>query len=230
MKLGIDMGGMSIKMGLVNEENEIIGRITIPTDLTVPYQMLVERMADAVQQMLENAGMTLEQCEGIGIGSPGTIDAKRGVILYSNNFGWENVPIVEELKKHLDVGIEIANDADAAALGEVYAGAAEGAENAVLLTLGTGVGSGVILDKKIFRGGMPGGCELGHLSIHHDGVRCTCVPLCLAHLLIRRQNGYASDISVQIPRNTDPDVGIQPQGLILCQHTYCINSGIDTIA
>ena len=174
MKLGIDMGGMSIKMGLVNEENEIIGRITIPTDLTVPYQMLVERMADAVQQMLENAGMTLEQCEGIGIGSPGTIDAKRGVILYSNNFGWENVPIVEELKKHLDVGIEIANDADAAALGEVYAGAAEGAENAVLLTLGTGVGSGVILDKKIFRGGMPGGCELGHLSIHHDGVRCTC--------------------------------------------------------
>ena len=174
MKLGIDMGGMSIKMGLVNEENEIIGRITIPTDLTVPYQMLVERMADAVQQMLENAGMTLEQCEGIGIGSPGTIDAKRGVILYSNNFGWENVPIVEELKKHLDVGIEIANDADAAALGEVYAGAAEGAENAVLLTLGTGVGSGVILDKKIFRGGMPGGCELGHLSIRHDGVRCTC--------------------------------------------------------
>ena len=75
MKLGIDMGGMSIKMGLVNEENEIIGRITIPTDLTVPYQMLVERMADAVQQMLENAGMTLEQCEGIGIGSPYRCDA-----------------------------------------------------------------------------------------------------------------------------------------------------------
>ena len=99
MKLGIDMGGMSIKMGLVNEENKIIGRITIPTDLTVPYQTLVERMADAVRQMLENAGMTLEQCGGIGIGSPGTIDAKQGVILYSNNFGWENVPIVEELKK-----------------------------------------------------------------------------------------------------------------------------------
>lgn len=98
MKLGIDMGGMSIKMGLVNEENKIIGRITIPTDLTVPYQTLVERMADAVRQMLENAGMTLEQCGGIGIGSPGTIDAKQGVILYSNNFGWENVPIVEELK------------------------------------------------------------------------------------------------------------------------------------
>ena len=81
MKLGIDMGGMSIKMGLVNEENKIIGRITIPTDLTVPYQTLVERMADAVRQMLENAGMTLEQCGGIGIGSPGTIDAKQGVIL-----------------------------------------------------------------------------------------------------------------------------------------------------
>ena len=78
MKLGIDMGGMSIKMGLVNEENEIIGRITIPTDLTVPYQMLVERMADAVQQMLENAGMTLEQCEGIGNWKSGNDRRKAG--------------------------------------------------------------------------------------------------------------------------------------------------------
>ena len=95
-------------------------------------------------------------------------------------FCWENVPIVEELKKHLDVGIEIANDADAAALGEVYAGAAEGAENAVLLTLGTGVGSGVILDKKIFpvrseevqtqRHMLPGSLFFHRYSERHHGV------------------------------------------------------------
>lgn len=174
MKIGIDMGGMSIKIGLINEENEIVERITIPTDLTVPYQVLIERMADAVKQVLEQAGVTLEQCEGIGIGSPGTIDAENGIILYSNNFGWENIPIVAEMKKHLDARIEIANDADAAALGEVCAGAAKGAKDAVLLTLGTGVGSGVILDKKIFGGAMPGGCEMGHVSIQYDGLRCTC--------------------------------------------------------
>lgn len=174
MKIGIDMGGMSIKMGLVNEANEIVERITIPTDLTVPYQVLIERMADAVKEMMAQAGVMAEQCEGIGIGSPGTIDAENGIILYSNNFGWENIPIVAEMKKHLEARIEIANDADAAALGEVCAGAAKGAKDAVLLTLGTGVGGGVILDKKIFGGATPGGCELGHVAIKYGGLRCTC--------------------------------------------------------
>ena len=90
MKIGIDMGGMSIKFGLVNEQNEIIAKTTIPTDLTIPYQKLIENMAVAVNELLAMKRMTLEECDGIGIGSPGTIDDKNGIILYSNNFGWEN--------------------------------------------------------------------------------------------------------------------------------------------
>ncbi len=174
MKIGIDMGGMSIKFGLVNEQNEIIAKTTIPTDLTIPYQKLIENMAVAVNELLAMKRMTLEECDGIGIGSPGTIDDKNGIILYSNNFGWENVPLVPELKKYLDTEIQIANDADAAALGEVYAGAAKGESDAVLLTLGTGVGGGVILNKRIFHGPLAGGCELGHSVIKFDGVKCTC--------------------------------------------------------
>ena len=174
MKIGIDMGGMSIKFGLVNEENKIIERAVIPTDLSIPYQKLVENMAETVYAVLEKANISLTDCDGIGIGSPGTICTEEGVVLYSNNFNWNHIPLVEELKKHLNTRIEIANDADAAALGEVYAGAAKGEQDAVLLTLGTGVGGGVIIGKKIFHGSLAGGCELGHMVIKFDGKMCTC--------------------------------------------------------
>lgn len=175
MRIGIDMGGMSIKFGLVNEDNEIIAKKVIPTRLDVPAKELVQDMAEAVVTLLTENSITLDSCRGIGIGSPGTIDNKNGAILYSNNFGWENVPIIEIMRETLnDIEMEIANDADVAALGEVCAGAAAGAKNAVLLTLGTGVGGGVILNKEIFHGALAGGCELGHMVIVQDGEACTC--------------------------------------------------------
>lgn len=174
MKIGIDMGGMSIKFGLVDEENQIIEKIVIPTRLDIASQDLIKNMADAVNELVNKRGMTLAEFDGIGIGSPGTIDEKSGVILYSNNFGWENVAIISELKKYLDTRIEIANDADVAALGEVRAGAAVGADHAVLLTLGTGVGGGIIVGGEIFHGPLDGGSELGHSVIKHGGELCTC--------------------------------------------------------
>lgn len=117
MKIGIDIGGMSIKFGLVDEENQITAKTVIPTELDIPYQKLVGKMADAVKQLLEEQHLTLEDCDGIGIGCPGTINDETGVVIYSNNIRWENIPLVEELGKHLPVHIAIANDADAAALG-----------------------------------------------------------------------------------------------------------------
>lgn len=175
MKVGIDMGGMSVKLGLVNEKNEITGKLVIPTRLDVPAREMVLDMAEAVKTLLAENGLTLSQIQGIGIGSPGTVDQEEGTILYSNNFDWEDVPILSIMREALGpVKLDIANDADAAALGEVCAGAAEGAKNAVLLTLGTGVGGGVIINRKIFRGGVTGGCELGHMVIVENGERCTC--------------------------------------------------------
>ena len=175
MRIGIDMGGMSVKFGLVDENNRITDKKVIPTRLDVPAEEFIKDMADAVTALLQENKLKLEACGGIGIGSPGTIDYENGVILYSNNFGWENVPIAALLKQALgEVKIGIANDADAAALGEVCAGAAAGAKNAVLLTLGTGVGGGVILNKEIFHGALAGGCELGHTVIVQGGETCTC--------------------------------------------------------
>lgn len=169
MKIGMDIGGMSVKIGIVNKDNEIIAKKVIPTRLDIPAEQMVKNMADAVKELLAEQNIQLEDCQGIGIGSPGTIDDVNGIVLYSNNFNWENVPIIAELKQYLDTEIKIANDADAAALGEVSAGAAKGEKSAVLLTLGTGVGSGVIMNGKIFSGCLAGGCEFGHMVIRKDG-------------------------------------------------------------
>lgn len=175
MRVGIDMGGMSIKFGLVNDKNEIIAKKVIPTRLDVPAKELIQDMSDTVLALLTENGITLYACQGVGIGSPGTVDNEKGAILCSNNFGWENVPIIPIMRETLkDTRISIANDADVAALGEVCAGAAAGVKNAVLLTLGTGVGGGVILNKEIFQGPLAGGCELGHMVIVQGGEACTC--------------------------------------------------------
>lgn len=174
MRIGIDMGGMSIKFGLVDEKNCIIRKSVIPTRTNVPATEMVDDMIQAIYDLLKQQKLSLSDCQGIGIGSPGTIDDEKGVILYSNNFGWEDVAIVAQMREKLPTDIRIANDADAAALGEVYAGAAKGAASAVLLTLGTGVGGGVILNGKIFHGPLNGGTELGHMVIQAGGKACTC--------------------------------------------------------
>ncbi|MDE6760823.1 MAG: ROK family protein [Lachnospiraceae bacterium] len=174
MRIGIDMGGMSIKFGLVNKKNQIVDKIVIPTRLDIPAEKMVDYMTESVLELLEKHGLNIRDCAGIGIGSPGTVDDRRGEILYSNNFGWENVAIVTQMQERLPVSIKIANDADAAALGEVCAGVCKGVKSAVMLTLGTGVGGGVILDGKIFHGPLNGGVELGHMVIKAGGEQCTC--------------------------------------------------------
>ena len=174
MKIGIDMGGMSIKLGVVNDNYIITSKLTIPTRLAVEPTEVIADIAEAVTELLDKEDLQLSQCQGIGIGIPGIIDDVKGVINYSNNLGWKQVKIVEDLEKYFNTKIKIANDADAAALGEVCAGAAKGTENAVLLTLGTGVGSGVILNRNIFHGILGGGCELGHMVIKEGGELCTC--------------------------------------------------------
>ena len=175
MRVGIDIGGMTIKIGLVDIQNKITAKKVIATQAEkLVAESVVENIAEAVLELLRENGLKLEQCESIGVACPGTVDGKTGVVLYSNNINWEKVPILEILQKKLPVPMYLANDADAAALGEVVAGAAKDKKNAVLLTLGTGIGGGVIIDGKIFSGILRGGCELGHMVIQYGGKLCTC--------------------------------------------------------
>ncbi len=173
-RVGIDLGGTNIKAGIVNDMQEIIAKGSIPTNVQRSYQDVIKDMAELVQRLFQQSGLKADDILGIGVGSPGTIDAKTGTVIYSNNFEWENVPLVEELHKYLNYKIAISNDANCAALGEVKAGAAKNSSNVVLLTLGTGVGGGVVVDGKIFEGGHAGGAELGHTILVRDGVLCTC--------------------------------------------------------
>lgn len=175
MRVGIDIGGMTIKIGLVNEVYEIVDKKVIPTESDAKTAAQVaEAMAEAVKGLLQENGLCETDCEGLGIACPGTSDPQEGVVVYSNNIVWENVPLIALMQKELDIPMALANDADAAALGEVLAGAAAGKDNALLLTLGTGVGGGVVINKKIFAGPLRGGCELGHTVIHMGGRQCTC--------------------------------------------------------
>ena len=173
-RAGIDLGGTNIKAGIVDEQQHIIAEASVPTNVERPYQEIIRDMAELVKTLLKQKGIGETQLKSIGIGSPGTIDAVHGVVLYSNNFGWENVPLTEQLKKYFSCPIAVSNDANCAALGEVKAGAARHAKNAILLTLGTGVGGGIILDGKVFEGAHAGGAELGHTSLICGGQLCTC--------------------------------------------------------
>lgn len=173
-RVGIDLGGTNIKAGIVNEKNEILLEKQIPTRAERPAEEVIRDMAKLVEELLQEKGRKKQQIAGVGIGSPGTIDAKRGIVVYSNNFGWENVPLGECLSETLQLPVCVSNDANCAALGEVKAGAARAYASCVLITLGTGVGSGIIIDGHIFEGAHAGGAELGHTMLVADGESCTC--------------------------------------------------------
>ena len=173
-RAGIDLGGTNIKAAILDEQNQILAEDSIPTKVQRSYTEIIKDMAGIVKKLMKELSITEDQLTGVGIGSPGTIDAETGIVAYSNNFGWENVSLVDEMKKYFSCDIRISNDANCAALGEVKAGAARETRNTVLITLGTGVGGGVIIDGKIFEGAHAGGAELGHTNLIFGGEPCTC--------------------------------------------------------
>ena len=172
--LGIDLGGTNIAVGIVDEKYQIIARATSKT-ATDSAEQVADAMAATVRQALENANLTLADIPWVGVGSPGTYNKNTGVLEYANNLPFRNTPLREMLSQRLDgKRVFIENDANAAAYGEYMAGALKGADVAVAITLGTGVGGGVIINGKIFSGSNFAGTELGHTVIVVGGRECTC--------------------------------------------------------
>ena len=172
--MGIDLGGTNIKAGVVDDAFRIIGRAKAKTGIPRPAEEVMDAMAECAKAAAADAGVPWEQIRQVGIGVPGTANEETGVVEYANNLLFENVPMREYLQKRLHKEIDITNDANAAALGEVLAGAARGASNAVAVTLGTGVGAGILHNGQIYHGanGMAG--EVGHMSIVYHGEPCPC--------------------------------------------------------
>ena len=172
--IGIDLGGTNIKVGVVNESYEIISQSSVKTNLPRPAEGIVEGICEAVDLALEKANLTLADIESVGIGTPGAANRSTGVVLYSNNLGFDNTPLGKMLSDKLGKEIFVENDANAAAFGEYLAGAGKGYENVLVITLGTGVGGGVIIDGKIYTGFNFCGAELGHTVIEYNGRPCSC--------------------------------------------------------
>jgi len=171
--LGIDLGGTDIKTGVIDEDFNIVAKHTVPT---LPKRSVAEVIADmaaAGKTVVQMAGVSEKDIRHVGVGVPGTVNSKTNVVVLTPNVGWRNVDFIPIFKEFWDIPVYLGNDADAAALAEVYAGAARGYDNAIVLTLGTGVGGGFVFDKKVFTG-CGFGTEPGHIIIVVDGEPCGC--------------------------------------------------------
>ncbi|MDR1939921.1 MAG: ROK family protein [Clostridiales bacterium] len=174
--IGIDIGGMSIKGGVVDGANgTIVCKDSVVTKAAAGIDVLAADTAGLIGALLGKTSLKISDVAGIGIGMPGTVDSKTGRVIYSNNIRLVDAPIVEKLRKYYDnIPIEINNDANAAALGEVRFGESKDYKNIVFITLGTGVGTGLIVDGKLIEGNNSAGAEGGHMVIRVGGAVCTC--------------------------------------------------------
>ena len=172
--LGIDLGGTNIAAGIVDESYRLVAKTSRKTHVPCSDGEICEQLAQAATDTLKKAGLTLDDIPYIGIGSPGTVNRDSGIIEYANNLHFQNLPLRKLMEDRLHKKTVLENDANAAAYGEYKAGALRGAKNAVAITIGTGIGSGIIIDGKILAGFNFAGGEMGHMVIREGGRMCTC--------------------------------------------------------
>lgn len=175
MYIGVDLGGTNIAAGVVDESGKILYKASVPTLAQRPFIEVVDDMASLCFDIVEKAGVTMDDITAVGVGCPGTIDNKNGIIAYANNFNiGKNTELGKMLGEKLGKKINVENDANAAALGE-YVINGDNAESFVMITLGTGVGGGVIINGKVYSGFNCAGAELGHIIIDSNSdEQCTC--------------------------------------------------------
>lgn len=172
--LGLDVGGTYMVAGVVDGNHRIIAKESIPTRAKRTIDEITADMAEVSKQAVRKAGLQMEDISSWGIGMPSYVNPRTNLLVHANCFGWKNVPIYDYLKKHISLPTYIANDANCATYGEVLAGAASQYTDAIMLTLGTGVGGGIIMGKKIYSGSDHMGAELGHTKLVYNGEPCTC--------------------------------------------------------
>ena len=174
-RIGIDLGGTNIAAGLVNEKFEIIAKDSTPTLTGRPGEEIVKDIARMCESVCAIAGIAPEEVTSVGIASPGIVDDNEGTVIYANNLNFRHFPIIPLLRELLPIKeYHIENDANAAAWGEAIAGAGKGSASSVMITLGTGVGGGIISDGKVFKGFNSAAGELGHIVIEVGGRHCSC--------------------------------------------------------
>ena len=173
-RIGVDLGGTNIAVGIVNEAGEITEKLSVKTKAPRPANEIVSDIADTINTLLKNNNLTLSDISCAGIGVPGAVDSKSGSVSFSNNLQFFSVPLGSLLKEKVGIPFLVANDANAAAFGEFMAGSGKNTENFITITLGTGIGSGIIINKRLYTGGNGAAAEIGHMKIASEGIPCSC--------------------------------------------------------
>ena len=173
--IGVDLGGTNIKAGVVGESGNVVTSVSFETEADLGPDHVIDRMALSANQARMEADLEWSQIPAVGVGAPGPLNCKQGIVIMAPNLsGWENIHVSEKMQERLHVQTFLENDANAAAFGEYWVGAGTGAACMIQLTLGTGVGGGIVMNGQVWRG--PDDCagELGHVPIRWDGARCGC--------------------------------------------------------
>lgn len=172
--LGIDLGGTAIKVGVVSPAGSIIARASRPTQRHLGVEGVIAHMTAAAREVVAGARLSMSDLDGAGIGCPGLCDVPAGMVVEAVNLGWRDVPVAALLQAELGTTVLVDNDANCAALGEQWCGAAAGSRDMLMFTVGTGVGGGLILGGQIYHGARGWAGEFGHMPAVADGPRCNC--------------------------------------------------------
>lgn len=174
MYIGVDIGGTNVAVAIVDQHGHILHKGETPTKVDRPFEDIMRDIATLINKLVKESDYKQEDIIAIGVGSPGLPDKENGTIVFANNLDWYNVPVRAELQKYFNVPIHIENDGNTAGLAEAVAGACQGVNNSITLTLGTGIGAGIIIEGKPYSGSHSVGAELGHMVVHMNGIMCTC--------------------------------------------------------
>ncbi len=170
--IGVDLGGTNVKVGIVSQNGKIIKKVSVETKAQGGPEKVIQQIKKGIDEVLNKNELRIH---GIGIGSPGTVSTKKGTVEDPPNLpGWEKVNLGKIIQKEFKIDVKVENDANAAAIGEMIFGAGKSYESFVMVTLGTGVGGGIIYNRKLFRGEFGAAGEIGHISIDINGPQCKC--------------------------------------------------------
>ena len=174
IRIGVDVGGTGIQIGVVDRKNRIIQEGSIPTRTDLPFEEQLRQMAECIRETVKAAGFSENEIESVGVGIPGIASAQTGEVIKCTNMGWFHVPFREIFNRYLNKPVHIDNDANVAALAESVAGISAGTSSSVFITIGTGIGSGIIINGRVWSGAHHIGGELGYVIFDLDGVPCSC--------------------------------------------------------
>ncbi|MDU4789859.1 MAG: ROK family protein [Clostridium sp.] len=172
--IGVDLGGTKISTAISTIEGNILANVVLPTKAEEGEVAVLGRIVQSIDEVIVGSSTSIDEVEAIGIGSPGPLDAKKGIIITTPNLPFKDYNLVQPLKEKYNIPVYLDNDANAAAIGEYMFGAGKGKESIVYFTVSTGVGGGAVLDGKVYRGHTSNALEIGHTTVNPNGPRCNC--------------------------------------------------------